>query len=104
MVKEVLYTHSVRLMQNRLHNNTAAQLGALSATEVEISHCIFSYNTAIGVDERDGGGVLCVSDGYVNIETSRFEHNTAMEDMHMAPPFRPAVFLTNVQSLIMMCE
>ena len=58
------------------HNNTAAQCGALSGTKLEIHYSELSYNSATGIDERDGGGVLCVWGGYVVIEVCYFEHNT----------------------------
>ena len=47
---------------------------------LEINQSTFTHNTATGVDECDDGGALCVRDGYVNIDTSNFEHNRAWED------------------------
>ena len=74
------YGHLVRLVHSTLHNNTAAQYGGLRATMLEIRQGKFVNNTATGVDERDGGGVLCVRNGNVSIETSYFAYNTANED------------------------
>ena len=67
------YGKSLRCFHCTFHNNTAAQCGALSGTKLEMSHSVLSYNTATGVDEQDGGGVLCVWDGYVVIEASSLQ-------------------------------
>ena len=63
------YQKFLRLIRCILHNNTASQCGALTATMLEINQSIFTHNTATGVDERGGGGALCVWNGYVNIDT-----------------------------------
>ena len=74
------YRKLTRLTQCTLYNNTAAQCGAVRATRLEISECNIAHNKATGVDERDGGGALCIWDGYVRVSKSNFEHNIAKEN------------------------
>ena len=74
------YRLTVSLTQSTLHNNTAAQCGAVRATRIEIIECVVTGNTATGVDERDGGGALCLWDGHAIINASTFADNTALEN------------------------
>ena len=70
----------VRLVHCTVCHNTAVECGAMEATWLDVNNSTFTYNSATGIDEAGGGGVICVSEGSIRINNSHFEHNVAAKD------------------------